>query len=117
MIFLWVPETKQRTLEELDYVFAVKTSQFTRYQTTKALPWWFRRYVLFQRGATLEPLYNFDMPDAGAGGDGNLGRGGGGGGDDDKKNNNYDDSSDKARAEKKEVKSPSAAATSAELPG
>ena len=62
MIFLFVPETKQRTLEELDYVFAVPTSVFMRYQITKALPWWFKRYVLFQKGAELEPLYQFDAP-------------------------------------------------------
>lgn len=39
MIFLWVPETKQRTLEELDYVFAVPTRTFMRYQVTEALPY------------------------------------------------------------------------------
>jgi len=38
MIFLWVPETKQRTLEELDYIFAVPTRTHMHYQTTKALP-------------------------------------------------------------------------------
>jgi hypothetical protein len=38
MIFLWVPETKQRTLEELDYIFAVPTRVHIRYQVTKALP-------------------------------------------------------------------------------
>lgn len=37
MIFLWVPETKQRTLEELDYVFAVPTAKHMKYQATKAL--------------------------------------------------------------------------------
>ncbi|KAL4882907.1 hypothetical protein BJY04DRAFT_226921 [Aspergillus karnatakaensis] len=60
MIFLWVPETKQRTLEELDYIFAVPTRTFMRYQVFKVLPWWFRRYVLFQKDATLEPLYQLD---------------------------------------------------------
>lgn len=84
MIFLWVPETKQRTLEELDYgtstplafncdfrskwltcpelllVFAVPTSTFMRYQLFTWLPWWFKRYVLFQKHAVLEPLYHFD---------------------------------------------------------
>lgn len=60
MIFFWVPETKQRTLEELDYVFAVPTSKFGRYQLTKALPWFIKRWVLFQRSAKLEPLYQFD---------------------------------------------------------
>jgi hypothetical protein len=38
MIFLWVPETKQRTLEELDYIFAVPTRIHMNYQLKKALP-------------------------------------------------------------------------------
>ncbi|KAL1987952.1 hypothetical protein VTN96DRAFT_1936 [Rasamsonia emersonii] len=59
MIFFWVPETKQRTLEELDYIFAVPTRTHMRYQLTKALPYWFKRYVLRQK-VTLEPLYHFD---------------------------------------------------------
>ena len=62
MIFLWVPETKQRTLEELDYVFAVPTRTHMHYQVTKALPWWFKRWVLQRKGETLEPLYKFDSP-------------------------------------------------------
>ncbi|CAF9937205.1 MAG: hypothetical protein HETSPECPRED_010587 [Heterodermia speciosa] len=60
MIFFWVPETKQRTLEELDYVFAVPTRTHMNYQLTKALPYWLKRYVMFQKGARLEPLYKFD---------------------------------------------------------
>lgn len=60
LIFCFVPETKQRTLEELDYVFAVPTHTHARYQITKALPWWFKRYVLFRKDAKLEPLYKFD---------------------------------------------------------
>ena len=60
MIFLWVPETKQRTLEELDYVFAVPTRQHMSYQLTKALPYFFKRYVFFNKDATLEPLYHFE---------------------------------------------------------
>ncbi|KAI1827526.1 sugar transporter-domain-containing protein [Xylaria intraflava] len=60
MIFFLVPETKQRTLEELDYVFAVPTREFTRYQVTKVAPWWFKRYVFFQRSAELESLYQRD---------------------------------------------------------
>ncbi|KAI1293386.1 sugar transporter-domain-containing protein [Xylaria venustula] len=67
LIFLWVPETKQRTLEELDYVFAVPSTLFIKYQFTKALPWWIKRWVLFQKNATLEPLYHFDSPPVAAG--------------------------------------------------
>lgn len=59
MIFLWVPETKQRTLEELDYIFAVPTRVHMHYQVTKALPWWIQRYI-FRRDVQLEPLYKFD---------------------------------------------------------
>ncbi|KAL2163600.1 hypothetical protein VTH06DRAFT_5658 [Thermothelomyces fergusii] len=61
MIFFFVPETKQRTLEELDYVFAVPTAKFAKYQVTKALPWFIKRWVFWQRNAQLEPLYKFDQ--------------------------------------------------------
>ncbi|RFU78957.1 hypothetical protein TARUN_3261 [Trichoderma arundinaceum] len=61
MIFLWLPETKQRTLEELDYIFAVPTRVFMKYQLTKTLPWWVKRWVLLQKDATLEPLYTLDV--------------------------------------------------------
>lgn len=60
MIFFWVPETKQRTLEELDYVFAVPTGIFMKYQLTKSLPWFVRRHILRRKDAVLEPLYRFD---------------------------------------------------------
>lgn len=60
IIFLWLPETKQRTLEELDYIFAVPTRVFMKYQITKTLPFWFKRWVLMRKDATLEPLYQLD---------------------------------------------------------
>lgn len=62
MIFFLVPETKQRTLEELDYVFAVPTRTHCHYQLTKALPYFFSRYVFRNKNAKLEPLYHFDSP-------------------------------------------------------
>ena len=52
-------ETKQRTLEELDYVFAVPTSRHVSYQAKTFLPYWIKRYIFF-RNVELEPLYNFD---------------------------------------------------------
>ncbi|KAL8688858.1 MAG: hypothetical protein Q9218_005336, partial [Villophora microphyllina] len=58
MIFLWVPETKQRTLEELDYIFAVPTRKHMHYQITKVIPYTFRRHIL-RRNIELEPLYKF----------------------------------------------------------
>lgn len=60
LIFLFVPETKQRTLEELDYVFAVPTRVHVRYQLTKALPYWFKKWILRKKNVHLAPLYNFD---------------------------------------------------------
>ncbi|KYK54112.1 Sugar/inositol transporter [Drechmeria coniospora] len=60
MIFLWVPETMQRTLEELDWVFAVPTTTFMKYQVTQTIPWFFKKYLFFQRHATREPLYHFE---------------------------------------------------------
>ncbi|KAI1463396.1 uncharacterized protein F4812DRAFT_463731 [Daldinia caldariorum] len=60
MIFFLVPETKQRTLEELDYVFAVPNHKFAHYQVTKALPYGIKRWLFFQRSAVLEPLYHQD---------------------------------------------------------
>ncbi|KAI9644239.1 hypothetical protein NHQ30_007594 [Ciborinia camelliae] len=60
MIFLFVPETKQRTLEELDYIFAIPTRTFMKYQLTKTLPYWIQRYVFLRKNAVLEPLYRFD---------------------------------------------------------
>ncbi|ORY35929.1 putative sugar transporter [Naematelia encephala] len=49
MIFCFVRETKQLTLEELDQVFSVPTSQFISYETNVWLPWFLKRYFLFQR--------------------------------------------------------------------
>jgi hypothetical protein len=60
LIFLFLPETKQRTLEELDYVFAVPVGTFIKYQFTKAVPYWIKRWVFFRKSAKLEPLYSFE---------------------------------------------------------
>ncbi|KAK4706077.1 hypothetical protein P7C70_g124, partial [Phenoliferia sp. Uapishka_3] len=57
MIFFLLPETKQRTLEELDQVFSVPTGKFMSYQVKKTLPYWLNRYILRKKDATLPPLY------------------------------------------------------------
>ncbi|WWD16303.1 hypothetical protein CI109_100729 [Kwoniella shandongensis] len=51
MIFLWCPETKQLTLEELDQVFSIPTKVYMKHEVTKWLPYMFKKYVLFQRHA------------------------------------------------------------------
>ena len=63
MIFLWLPETKQRSLEELDYVFAVPTRTHMHYQVSQVLPYWFKTQVLRKKGLTSPQLYTFDSDD------------------------------------------------------
>lgn len=60
MIFSWLPETKQRTLEELDYVFAVPTRTHMRYQWGTVLPYWINTTILRKKGLTPPVLYKFD---------------------------------------------------------
>ncbi|KAK3215978.1 hypothetical protein GRF29_8g1765939 [Pseudopithomyces chartarum] len=56
LVFLFVPETRLKTLEELDQVFMVPTRRFVVYQVTEYLPWWFERYVLQRNKAELKPV-------------------------------------------------------------
>ena len=41
-------------------MFSVPTATFVKYNTTKTLPYWFKRYVKFDKSASLEPLYQLD---------------------------------------------------------
>lgn len=63
MIWLWLPETKQRSLEELDYVFAVPTRTHMNFQISQAMPWFFRRYVFRKTNEPCPQLYKFDEID------------------------------------------------------
>ncbi|KAJ5827226.1 Major facilitator superfamily domain general substrate transporter [Penicillium robsamsonii] len=56
MIFCFVRETKQLTLEELDQVFAVPTKSFIHHELTVWLPWWFKRYILRKNIARPPPI-------------------------------------------------------------
>jgi hypothetical protein len=56
LIFFWVPETKQKTLEELDDVFMIPTATHASYQLKTVLPWWFKTYVLRKKGLVCPPL-------------------------------------------------------------
>jgi len=61
MIWLWLPETKQRTLEELDYIFAVPTRTHMDFQIKQAAPYWIRKWVLFRKNLGPPPeLYKFE---------------------------------------------------------
>lgn len=57
LIFLFMPESKQRSLEELDYVFGVPTRTHARYQLTQVLPWWIKRWVLGRKDVPCPELY------------------------------------------------------------
>lgn len=64
LIFLFVPETKQRSIEgqfkhsmssmwpisnitsDMDYLFAVPTRSFISFELRKTTPWFFKRYIL-----------------------------------------------------------------------
>lgn len=46
MVFCFVRETKQLTLEELDQVFSVPTRKFIGHELTVWLPWFIKRYIL-----------------------------------------------------------------------
>ncbi|KGB80306.2 sugar transporter [Cryptococcus deuterogattii R265] len=55
MIFFFVRETKQLTLEEIDQVFSVPTAQFVSYEARVRVPWFFKRYFLFQKHIPTPP--------------------------------------------------------------
>ncbi|KIY03166.1 uncharacterized protein Z520_01633 [Fonsecaea multimorphosa CBS 102226] len=56
LVFLFLPETRLKTLDELDEVFSVPTRTFVKYQTTEFLPWLVKRYVMRDKEADLAPL-------------------------------------------------------------
>ncbi|KAH0423886.1 sugar transporter [Colletotrichum camelliae] len=49
MIFCFVRETKQLTLEELDQVFSVPTKQFISHEIKYSVPYFFKRHVFRQK--------------------------------------------------------------------
>jgi lysylphosphatidylglycerol synthetase-like protein (DUF2156 family) len=60
MIFLFVPETKQRTLEELDYIFAIPTSKFMSHQCGTVLPWWIKTFIFRRKIGPCPALWSFE---------------------------------------------------------
>ncbi|KEY65717.1 hypothetical protein S7711_05548 [Stachybotrys chartarum IBT 7711] len=61
LIMIGVPETKQKSLEELDYVFGVPTRRHASYQLFTVVPWWFRRWVFQQKNVACPDLYHDDI--------------------------------------------------------
>lgn len=60
MLFSFMPETKQRTLEELDYIFAISTRKFMSHQYGTVLPWWFKTWILRRKLGPCPSLWTFD---------------------------------------------------------
>ncbi|KAL7413582.1 hypothetical protein BDY24DRAFT_406962 [Mrakia frigida] len=56
LIYFFVPETKQFSLEELDMVFEIKTRDHIRYNNNVAVPYWCKKYLLRNKNVRLEPL-------------------------------------------------------------
>ncbi|KAI1074804.1 hypothetical protein F5B20DRAFT_585976 [Whalleya microplaca] len=79
LVFLLVEETKKRSLEDLDLVFAVEKRRFIRHQVAVYLPWLARRYLLGRRGEEKPSLY-IDLIWKNAPQAQGFGGGGGGGG-------------------------------------
>lgn len=46
LVYLFVRETKKRTLDELDEVFGIGLTEFVRFLMSEELPWCWKRYVL-----------------------------------------------------------------------
>lgn len=60
LIFLFVPETKQRTLEELDYIFEIPQRRFMGHQCFTVLPWWFKTWILRKKIGPCPSLWSFE---------------------------------------------------------
>ncbi|KAK8065967.1 sugar transporter [Apiospora hydei] len=57
LVFLLVEETKRRSLEDLDLVFAVRKGHFIKHQLTQYLPRWFQYYIRRDKTAEQPSLY------------------------------------------------------------
>lgn len=66
LIYLFVPETKQLTLEELDAVFSVSHGRFINHVVREDTPYWFKKWVLMQKPDRPRPLLELDSHLVGA---------------------------------------------------
>ncbi|KAF6828555.1 hypothetical protein CPLU01_08424 [Colletotrichum plurivorum] len=72
LVFLLLEETKRRSLEDLDLVFAVSKRKFMHHQVFRYLPWFFKRYFL--RKEYPQPSLYIDLIWGSSGGESPQGR-------------------------------------------
>jgi len=70
LVFLLVEETKRRSLEDLDHIFAVSKRDFMRFQMTEILPWFLGK--TFLRNRTKRPQLYKDLIWGSYGGEGDT---------------------------------------------
>ncbi|VUC26145.1 unnamed protein product [Clonostachys rosea] len=58
LVFFIVEETRMFSLEELDEVYKQPKSNFAKYQLSEILPYFVKRYLLFQSSAKQPPSYD-----------------------------------------------------------
>ena len=63
MIFCFVRETKQLTLEEIDQVFSVPTKQFINHELKVWLPYFIKRHILRRRVPKPPPIIEKEYVD------------------------------------------------------
>ncbi|KAJ7625827.1 putative sugar transporter [Roridomyces roridus] len=56
MIFCFVRETKQLTLEEIDQVFSIPTSTYISYEASVMLPYYIKHWIFFRNTPKPKPL-------------------------------------------------------------
>jgi lysylphosphatidylglycerol synthetase-like protein (DUF2156 family) len=60
MIFLFVPETKKLSLEDLDHVFSIPQRRFMSHQCFTVLPWWIQTWIFRRKIGPCPSLWNFE---------------------------------------------------------
>jgi hypothetical protein len=56
LVYLFVPETRMKTLHELDEVFAIRTRDFAKYHAFDYPSWLIKRHILRRDEAPLKEL-------------------------------------------------------------
>jgi hypothetical protein len=58
LIYLFVPETRLKSLQELDDVFSIRTKNFVQFYVLEYPLWLVKSHILRQRGLHLETMHS-----------------------------------------------------------